>query len=145
MQTILEASGVTAAAAGRLSVGPKDAESARGWLAIARIVRFEVWVEAGAGSETGQPSLDLANQTKIDGRILALAAIPRGGKLIRYLRDYVRRMHNAVFRHWRVLSSNSARRQHSHSLIIVVEHELAVVVVAARRGGLTSLLVARLL
>lgn len=81
MQTILEASGVTAAAAGRLSVGAKDAESTRGWLAIARIARLEVWVEAGAGSDIGQP-LDLANQTKIDGRILALAAIPRG-KLIR--------------------------------------------------------------
>lgn len=77
METILEANGVTAAAAGRLSIGPRDAESTRGWLALARVARLEVWVEAGAGSDTDQ-TLDLANQTKIDGRILALAAIPRG-------------------------------------------------------------------
>ena len=77
METILEANGVTAAAAGRLSVDPEDTESTCGWLAIARIARLEVWMEAGAGSNSDQ-TLDLASQTKIDGRILALAAIPRG-------------------------------------------------------------------
>ena len=83
METILEASAVTAIAVGRLSVGSKDAESICGWLAIARIALLEVWVEAGTRSDTGQ-TLDLANQTTIDGRILALAAIPRGQLIQRF-------------------------------------------------------------
>lgn len=89
METILEASAVTAAAAGRLSVDPKDAESVCGWLAVARIALLEIWVETGAMSDTGQ-TLEVANQTKIDGRILALAAIPKG-QCMRYFAIRTRR------------------------------------------------------
>lgn len=77
METTLEASTITAAAAGQLIVGPKDAESICGWLAIGRIALLEIWVEADAGSETGQ-TMDLTSQSKIDRRILAMTAIPRG-------------------------------------------------------------------
>lgn len=76
MQTILPGSTITAAATGRLDhveVEGKGGLAVGWWLAVARIAMLEVWVSSNdAGLERAKEEI------KIDGRITALGAIPRG-------------------------------------------------------------------
>ncbi|CAM9404952.1 unnamed protein product [Ectocarpus fasciculatus] len=78
MDTILGGQNVSAAAAGILS--DKSAEgtapgSSVGWLAIARPVTLELWLEFGTSG--GSRGLNAANETELDDRVLALASCPR--------------------------------------------------------------------
>lgn len=75
MQTILPGSTITAAATGRLDhveVEEKGGLAVGWWLAVARIATLEVWVPSN------DAGLERAREIKIDGRITALGAIPRG-------------------------------------------------------------------
>lgn len=79
METILEGQNISAAAAGTL-LADRSAEgtapgSSVGWLAIARPVTLEIWLESRTSG--GSRGLNVANETELDGRVLALAACPR--------------------------------------------------------------------
>lgn len=78
METILGGQNVSAATAGILS--DRSAEGTApgysvGWLAIARPATLELWLESGNGG--GSRGLNVANETELDDRVLALAACPR--------------------------------------------------------------------
>ncbi|CAM9475795.1 unnamed protein product [Ectocarpus sp. 4 AP-2014] len=78
METILGGQNVSAATAGILS--DRSAEGTApgysvGWLAIARPTTLELWLESGTSG--GSRGLNVANETELDDRVLALAACPR--------------------------------------------------------------------
>lgn len=77
METTLAGSTVMAATSGQLLLDTDDAESAVAWLAVAKIATLEIWVDGNSGSDACK-ALDMANETEIDGRSIALATIPRG-------------------------------------------------------------------
>ncbi|CAM9384098.1 unnamed protein product [Ectocarpus sp. 6 AP-2014] len=79
METILGGQNVLAATAGILS--DRSAEgtapgSSVGWLAIARPATLELWLESETSGDRSR-GLNVANETELDDRVLALAACPR--------------------------------------------------------------------